>query len=106
AANGLRAVSALGCLPALQAAGFPVARQRMWSGRGKALGEVARARRPQDPLHSVTLWRADLVRILREAARRAGATVVTGQTAPERPDADPVVGAGGTRSATRGRRDP
>jgi salicylate hydroxylase len=32
AVNGLRALDALGCLPAVQAAGFPVARQRMWSG--------------------------------------------------------------------------
>jgi salicylate hydroxylase len=106
AANGLRAVAALGCLAEVQAAGFPVARQRMWSGRGKALGEVARARRPEDPLHSVTLWRADLVRILREAAQRAGATVATGQPAPERPDADLVVGADGIWSTTRERLDP
>src|SRR4051794_23761695 len=105
AANGLRAAGALGCLPAVQAAGFPVARQRMWSGRGKVLGEVARARRPEDPLHSTTLRRADLVRILREAADRAGATIITGQRAPERLDADLVVGADGIWSATRERLD-
>jgi len=44
AVNGLRALDALGCLPAVQAAGFPVARQRMWSGSGKLLGDVARGR--------------------------------------------------------------
>ena len=34
AVNGLRALGALGCLAQVQAAGFPVARHRMWSGRG------------------------------------------------------------------------
>lgn len=106
AANGLRAVAALGCLPAVRAAGFPVARQRMWSGRGTLLGEVARARRPQDPMLSITLLRADLVRILREQAIRSGAAVLTGQRAPEAPDADLVVGADGIWSATRLRLDP
>src|SRR5271155_1007508 len=61
AVNGLRALDALGCLAPVQAAGFPVARQRMWSGRGKLLGDVARGRRPEDPLHSVTVMRAGLV---------------------------------------------
>jgi salicylate hydroxylase len=105
AANGLRAVAALGCLPAVRAAGFPVARQRMWSGRGKLLGDVARARRPEDPQHSVTLLRADLVRILREAAVGAGARVLTGQRAPEAVDADLVVGADGIWSTIRDRLD-
>ena len=59
AVNGLRALDALGCLEPVQRAGFPVARQRMWSGRGRLLGDVARGRRPEDPLHSVTLLRAD-----------------------------------------------
>src|ERR1700761_6268356 len=58
AVNGLRALDALGCLEPVQRAGFPVARQRMWSGRGRLLGDVARGRRPGDPLLSVTLRRA------------------------------------------------
>src|ERR1700727_849820 len=53
AVNGLRALDALGCLPQVQRAGFPVARHRMWSGGGKLLGDAARGRRPQDSLHSV-----------------------------------------------------
>jgi salicylate hydroxylase len=79
AVNGLRALEYLGCLPQVQAAGFAVARQRMWAGNGKLLGDVARARRPGDPLHSVTLMRADLVTVLRDEAVRAGARIVTGQ---------------------------
>src|ERR1700677_2073511 len=55
AVNGLRTLGALGCLEPVQRAGFDVARQRMWSGSGKVLGEVARGRRPEDDLHSVTL---------------------------------------------------
>ena len=79
AVNGLRGLEHLGCLPQVQAAGFAVARQRMWAGNGKLLGDVARGRRPGDRLHSVTLMRADLVTVLREAAARAGATIITGQ---------------------------
>jgi salicylate hydroxylase len=79
AVNGLRALESLGCLPQVQAAGFAVARQRMWAGNGKLLGDVARGRRPGDPLHSVTLMRADLVTVLRDEAVRAGARIVTGQ---------------------------
>ena len=111
AVNGLRALDALGCLPAVQAAGFPVARQRMWSGRGKLLGDVARGRRPEDPLLSVTIMRADLVTRLRAAALEAGARIVAGQRldgpADERTaDADLIVGADGIWSATRRALDP
>jgi 2-polyprenyl-6-methoxyphenol hydroxylase-like FAD-dependent oxidoreductase len=107
AVNGLRALDALGCLEPVQRAGFAVARQRMWSGRGRLLGDVARGRRPQDPLHSVTLLRADLVSALRAAAADAGARIVTGQRADPNPaDGDLVVGADGIWSATRGVLDP
>ena len=111
AVNGLRALEALGCLAPVQSAGFPVARQRMWSGRGKLLGEAARGRRPQDPLHSVTVMRADLVTALRAAARDAGAEIITGQrldvgSDPRMADADVVVGADGIWSATRRVLDP
>jgi 2-polyprenyl-6-methoxyphenol hydroxylase-like FAD-dependent oxidoreductase len=111
AVNGLRALDALGCLPAVQAAGFPVARQRMWSGRGKLLGDVARGRRPEDALPSVTIMRADLVIALRAAALESGARIVTGQrldgpSDPRTADADLIVGADGIWSATRRALDP
>jgi salicylate hydroxylase len=111
AVNGLRALDALGCLPPVRAAGFPVARQRMWSGRGKLLGDVARGRRPEDPLLSVTIRRADLVTRLRAAALEAGARIVVGQRldgpADERAaDADLIVGADGIWSPTRRALDP
>ena len=73
AVNGLRALDALGCLAQVQAAGFRVGRHRMWSGRGKLLGDVARGRRPEDPMRSVTVMRADLVGALRAAALETGA---------------------------------
>jgi salicylate hydroxylase len=79
AANGLRALESLGCLPQVQAAGFAVARQRMWAGNGKLLGDVPRGRRSGDPMHSVTLMRGDLVTALRDEAVRAGARIITGQ---------------------------
>jgi salicylate hydroxylase len=106
AVNGLRALDALGCLAQVQSAGFPVARQRMWSGSGKLLGDVARGRRPEDTLHSVTLMRADLIGALRAAAQESGARIVTGQRIDPATDrratgADLVVGADGIWSATR-----
>jgi salicylate hydroxylase len=110
AVNGLRGLEFLGCLPRVQAAGFAVARHRMWAGNGKLLGDVARGRRPGDPLHSVTLMRADLVSVLRDAATRAGATIITGQRlawdSSSRRAADLVVGADGIWSAARRVVDP
>ncbi|WP_041939566.1 MULTISPECIES: FAD-dependent oxidoreductase [Frankia] len=78
AANGLRAVAVLGCLPQVRAAGFAVPWQRMWSSAGRSLGEVARGRARGDDLVSVTLMRADLVAALRAEAARLGARIVTG----------------------------
>jgi salicylate hydroxylase len=106
AVNGLRALDALGCLARVQTAGFPVARQRMWSGSGKLLGDVARGRRPEDQLHSLTLMRADLIGALRAAAEESGARIVTGQRLdpaadPRATGADLIVGADGIWSVTR-----
>ncbi|MFI7439852.1 FAD-dependent oxidoreductase [Nonomuraea indica] len=78
AVNGLRALEPLGCLEEVRRAGFAVPRQRMWSSSGRLLGDVPRGRLAGDPLHSVTLMRADLVRVLREEALRSGARIVTG----------------------------
>jgi salicylate hydroxylase len=109
AANGLRGLAVLDCLEAVQRAGFAVPRQRMWSGAGKLLAEVPRGRPAGDPLHSVTLMRADLVAILREEAVRSGARIVTAtrlDPAEARSEADLVVGADGIWSATRTLVDP
>ena len=116
ASNGLRALAALGCLPLVQQAGFTVARQRMWSGSGRLLGDVPRGRRAADPLLSVTLMRADLVAVLRQEARRLGAQIIVGErvAAGGRPvdgdarltEADVVVGADGLWSTTRRAVDP
>nr|BFE66352.1 FAD-dependent monooxygenase [Dactylosporangium thailandense] len=78
AANGLRAVDALGCLDAVRRAGFEIERQRMWSAGGMLIADVARGRRERDPLRSVSLLRGRLVAVLREAAAEAGARIVTG----------------------------
>jgi 2-polyprenyl-6-methoxyphenol hydroxylase-like FAD-dependent oxidoreductase len=106
AVNGLRGLAALGCLADVQRAGFPVSEQRMWSSSGKPLGVVPRGRRADDPLHSITLMRADLVTVLREHARTADARILTGQRADEDDTADLVVGADGIWSTTRQRLDP
>jgi len=86
-------------------AGFPVWNQRMWSARGKLLGQVARNRRPEDPRPSLTLRREDLVGILRAAATREGAQIVTGRRMSEPGDLDGpaelVIGADGMWSFTR-----
>lgn len=115
AANGLKTLDALGphCASDVEAAGFPVWHQRMWSARGKSLGQVARNRRAGDPRPSVTLRRADLVATLRAAASEAGARIVTGRRISEASDlagsggraladeADVIVGADGMWSFTR-----
>jgi salicylate hydroxylase len=127
AANGLRGLDVLGCLPQVQAAGFAVPRQRMWAGHGKLLGDVPRARTSGDCLHSVTLLRGDLVAALREEAVRLGTRIITGRRATagslarlsagsresaagnsETADggADLIVGADGIWSATRRVLDP
>lgn len=112
ATNGLRALETLGCLPAVQRAGFEVDRLRMWSGRGRQLGDVPRSRRPEEALRSVSLLRGDLVAALREQARVAGAKIVTGERmGPEAVralagDADVLVGADGMWSTVRRVVDP
>ncbi len=112
AANGLRGLHALGCLPAVQRAGFDVPRQRMWSGTGKLLADVPRGRRAGDHLMSVTLMRGDLVSVLRSAAIGSGASIVTGRCLSAADirqlsaDAELFVGADGIWSATRSVLDP
>ncbi len=113
AANGLRGLDVLGALDGVRAAGFAVPRQRMWSGNGKLLGDVARARTAQDPMISVTLMRSDLVSVLREQGRRAGARIISGGrltgddlAAVAADGTDLVVGADGIWSATRRFLDP
>ena len=107
AANGLRCLEILDCLEPVRRAGFPVPRQRMWSGKGKPLGDVARGRLAEDPRPSVTLRRADLVTALRTEALRSGARIITGQrVSGHLPGMDLVVGADGIWSAARAVVDP
>jgi salicylate hydroxylase len=112
ATNGLRALGALGCLPAVQQAGFEVDRLRMWSGRGRQLADVPRSRRPEETLRSVSLMRGDLVAALRAQAQAAGAKILTGERmTPEAirglaGEADVLIGADGIWSATRTVVDP
>lgn len=126
AVNGLRGLDRLGLLERIQARGFAVPRQRLWSARGRLLAEVDRNRPAGDPLHSITLMRADLVAELRQAAQEAGVRVRTGdrlvavtrtaagiratfradQTEAGRDDADLLVGADGIGSTTRRLLDP
>jgi 2-polyprenyl-6-methoxyphenol hydroxylase-like FAD-dependent oxidoreductase len=113
AANGLKALDALDpdCARAVEGAGFPVWHQRMWSARGKLLGQVPRNRRADDPRPSITLRREDLVTALRNAAREAGAEIVTGRRVSPTGDlgdadalmreADLVIGADGMWSVVR-----
>jgi salicylate hydroxylase len=106
AGNGLRALDSLGALAAVQAAGFPVDRQLMWSGSGRPLGDVPRGRRASDPLRSVTLMRSDLVAALRAVATRSGARIVTGERVladdNRCAEADLVIAADGIRSRPGG----
>jgi 2-polyprenyl-6-methoxyphenol hydroxylase-like FAD-dependent oxidoreductase len=113
-ANGLRALEAVGARAAVVAAGTEIPLLRLWSGRGKLLGEAPRGR--------VTLMRGHLVEALREEARATGAELLTGYrlqtvrdgaallTAPGggtvRVAADLVVGADGIHSTLRRVIDP
>ncbi len=122
ATNGLRGLEMLGCLEQVQAAGVDVPRQRMWSAGGWLLGDVPRGRRSSDTLHSVTLLRGRLVAELREAARAAGARIVTGEqlvsvtetadavvaelASGKRDTADLLVAADGIWSTVRSQLDP
>ncbi|MGW2559197.1 FAD-dependent monooxygenase [Streptomyces sp. NPDC001514] len=94
----------------------------MWSAGGHLLGDVPRGRHSSDPLHGVTLMRGRLVTALRQAARDAGAKIVTGERlvdvteTPEavtarfagtgRDSADLLVAADGIWSTVRGLLDP
>jgi salicylate hydroxylase len=123
ATNGLRVLEAIGCLEPIQRIGIDVERQLMWSSRGRLLGEMPRGRKSGDPLHSVTLSRADLVDCLRTEAVRAGADIATGHRliaahrlddggigavfdSGDIVDADLLIGADGIWSTTRAILDP
>jgi 2-polyprenyl-6-methoxyphenol hydroxylase-like FAD-dependent oxidoreductase len=69
-ANGLRALDAIGARAAVAARGTEIPLLRLWSGRGKLLGEASRGR--------LTLMRGHLVEAVRELAIDVGADMVTG----------------------------
>ncbi|TDV43628.1 FAD-dependent oxidoreductase [Actinophytocola oryzae] len=116
--NGMRALAAVDCLDAVQAYGADIPLQRIWSSTGRLLAENLRGRRSIDPIHSITIPRADLVRVLRDAAVRAGAQIVTGRRVVDATqtgdrvhatlddgatvDSDLLVGADGIWSTVRG----
>jgi salicylate hydroxylase len=118
ATNALRALDALGV--SAPPAGFPVARQRIWTASGRLLGDVARGRRANDPTLSITVPRADLVNALRDRAVSAGATIrpgfriagLTDDHTGVRPadgtivESDLIVAADGVRSPIRAALDP
>ena len=110
AANGLNCLDTLGdgLTDSVADAGFDVPLQRMWSARGKCLGQVSRGRRATDPRPSTTVRRSALVTALRAAATGAGAVIDTGRRITDPADlralardADLVVGADGMWSVTR-----
>jgi salicylate hydroxylase len=108
--NGLRALEAIGCRAAVAARGTELPLLRLYSGRGKRLGEAARGR--------VTLMRGHLVETLRDLAQEAGARIVTGRRLVDAAagtatfadggtaTADLIVGADGIRSRLRTVIDP
>ncbi|MFI0454323.1 FAD-dependent oxidoreductase [Actinomadura sp. 6N118] len=117
ATNGLKALDALGCLEAVQAAGFEVERQRLWADSGRLLGDTPRGRLSDEPLRSISLMRGHLVETLRDKAVESGAHIVTGERlvgatrvgakvraefeSGRTAEADLLVGADGIWSATR-----
>jgi len=70
-ANGLRALEVIGARAGVAASGTEIPLLRLWSGRGKLLGEAQRGR--------VTLMRGHLVETLRNLAAEAGVEIVTGR---------------------------
>ncbi|KAB2340999.1 FAD-dependent monooxygenase [Actinomadura rudentiformis] len=122
ATNGLKALAALGCLEAVQTAGFEVEWQRLWADSGRLLGDTPRGRLPDEPLRSITLKRGRLVETLRDKAIASGARIVTGERlvgatrvgakaraefeSGRTAEADLLVGADGIWSATRRILDP
>ncbi|MDG6102248.1 FAD-dependent monooxygenase [Dactylosporangium aurantiacum] len=89
--NGLRALEAIGCRAAVAARGTALPLLRLYSGRGSRLGEAARGR--------VTLMRGHLVETLRDLAREAGATVVTGRRLVDAGGGTATFADGGTAGA-------
>ncbi len=115
--NGLAALREIGLLAAVRSVGFPTPRIDFTSSTGRVLGSVPLGRPLDDGTSALTTSRADLYRVLRDAALAAGAHVTYGRRvvgAAEDADgvdvrlddgsttrADVLVGCDGLRSAVR-----
>lgn len=102
ASNGLDALRVLGVHREVMAAGIPTPHMVMWSGTGKRLGQVANGLALDDGTVSHTILRADLYRVVRDAALARGVTITHGKRLTGFEDTgDQVVAtfADGTRAA-------
>jgi 2-polyprenyl-6-methoxyphenol hydroxylase-like FAD-dependent oxidoreductase len=115
--NGLAALRELGLLDAVRSVGFPTPRIDLTSATGRGLGSVPLGRPLDDGTSALTMSRADLYRVLRDAAIAAGARLTYARSvhgAIEEPDrvevrfgdgtttrVDVLVGCDGLRSAVR-----
>ncbi|GLW64318.1 FAD-dependent oxidoreductase [Actinomadura rubrobrunea] len=98
APNGIEALRILGAHEAVSAAGQPTRDMILLDGRGRRIGA---APAPRDLPPSITLWRADLHRVLRDAAKAQGIRFEHGKRligVDEAPDAVTARFADGTRA--------
>ncbi len=117
AANGLDALNTLGLREAVQEIGYPAPRMAMLNGSGRVLAELSNGLTLTDGTTNLTVERADLYRVLHDAAVSRGVRIEHGkrltgieQTADgvrarfadgTEATGDLLIGADGMRSAVR-----
>ncbi len=118
APNGMDALRALDLHEAVAAVAFETTRIRMFTGTGRALGELSLVGERDDGMTSLTVNRGDLYRVLRDEAVRRGVEVRYGKRLVgaaggvarfadgSSAEGDVVVGADGLQSALRRVIDP